>query len=936
VDVRVLLSSAPNGAIRVRWDGSTSGDVGAFRIERRECSAATGGFNDWQQVADVGATASEFIDSATTSGLVKYQYRVTPLCPASLSPGLPSTGYFNLGYDSASDTRKFRTGIIIDPQPYGPTGLKANADGGSTSAVAITWNAQDGASKYRVERSVDGKKMTDATKVWQTVGTVNAPTTSISDAALDIAAGQAIRYRVIAIGGCDVESRPNESTFPDDCGWKMPSSPVVTALTGWRGYGLTDTVQVGWSPVAGATGYEVLRFREHPSGTRAVGMRPQILVAPNGDPSGCTERVPGSTRPDWEVIARVDGELRPLLARDVGSAVGTLWCSDGMRAYDKLPSHEKARYAVRAICMPEQVRSELGVDRCAQYNAFLPVSGNPTPATRSAPGDGSCASSWQIGYATAGSCPQGDLIATTELPDRVEVSFTPLQGVKTYRIYRTPTFKSGRQYVEFKVGAPGCPVAQLLGEDEAFGQEPANANGVPIRERVKWYTDTDVATGFSYKYDVRVVRASDATNTFSTVGKSTAIGYPAYPNGTNVQCRAVGTAMEVTWQRDPGNVARFYDVYYRQDDDVAAGDLAWKPVVDENGSKRNRVSKTSQSGSTLYFYDKWINCDRTREYMVRGTNGSTATSPASLPSQGCKKECDSLTGGDLALARRMAEILRGSGLHALDVVLADGSVVSSADWDAIRAVDPALASVMDRPLDPKLAPWITLVNDDLSVTDENGPLVSVLRDPSQQPSDLKVVDGVARIAAPVLLLVDPGYTPKAGDRHVIMSARAFEQQAGVLPSTIEGMADSAMHASVTLQDGSMYVDFRRKSLADEFDLPYDGVVAMVSAAESAVVAGQPVIGVSEASVERFDLAREMTERILRGEYHPGVDLNIDMQVDWRDVRILWFGEEPAQGDAGSDAGADVDPVAGAAEPVAAEIRPVRPRCPPDPGPRAAD
>ena len=122
-----------------------------------------------------------------------------------------------------------------------PTGVEA-ADGESTTGVALTWEAADGATGYLVFRRVGAGAVTQ-------VASVTAATLAYNDTTA--AAGTVYTYTVKA------RTVPGSSAASEsDTGWRSLARPTVTATDGT----LTTGVTVTWTAVTGAANYKVYRL----------------------------------------------------------------------------------------------------------------------------------------------------------------------------------------------------------------------------------------------------------------------------------------------------------------------------------------------------------------------------------------------------------------------------------------------------------------------------------------------------------------------------------------------------------------------------------------------------------------------------------------------------------------------------------------------------
>ena len=159
-------------------------------------------------------------------------------------------------------------GVFADPLPAAPTNLMvmpASGDAGRTTLV-LTWDAVDGASGYRIDKSDDGF-------IWETVVGKDSPhgTTSYMDDSLT--ADDTRWYRVFAVNNHDVGpvSAPNSGTTKI----KGMPGPVrnFTATAGGR-----DQINLTWDPPMDnggekITGYEIQYFNTVPADPNWFGLR---------------------------------------------------------------------------------------------------------------------------------------------------------------------------------------------------------------------------------------------------------------------------------------------------------------------------------------------------------------------------------------------------------------------------------------------------------------------------------------------------------------------------------------------------------------------------------------------------------------------------------------------------------------------------------------
>lgn len=169
--------------------------------------------------AEVGTAAAASFSDSSASPATSYSYSVRAITAAGDSASSAAdTGWRNVA---------------------APAAVSAS-DGTSTSAIEISWDAVPQAIGYRVLRSTGGGPATE----------IAAPSTAALVDSTAIA-GTTYSYRVrarTALGDSAV-SEP-------DSGWRNVPAPAGLVATDGTS---TSEVTLAWSPVAGATGYRVLR-----------------------------------------------------------------------------------------------------------------------------------------------------------------------------------------------------------------------------------------------------------------------------------------------------------------------------------------------------------------------------------------------------------------------------------------------------------------------------------------------------------------------------------------------------------------------------------------------------------------------------------------------------------------------------------------------------
>lgn len=218
----VLASDGSSASsVELTWD-SVAAATG-YRIYR----APTG--SSLVEVASVGGGTLSFSDTSA-SPLVAYTYAV-----AAVVNGV-------VGTQSQADAG-WRN---VAP----PSGVSAS-DGTLSSSVTVTWTPVAGATGYTIWRGATDHGFAQ-------IGSVAAGVASYDDGS--VTAGVVHYYQVRATHGL---GSTGPSTF--DTGWRNLEVPSGVAASDGS---FADRIRLTWSPVAGATGYRVLRLL--PGGSEAA------------------------------------------------------------------------------------------------------------------------------------------------------------------------------------------------------------------------------------------------------------------------------------------------------------------------------------------------------------------------------------------------------------------------------------------------------------------------------------------------------------------------------------------------------------------------------------------------------------------------------------------------------------------------------------------
>jgi uncharacterized protein (TIGR02145 family) len=206
-----VTASSPSSSITVSW-GSVQG---AYDYVITRSSSASGSFTQ------IATTSSTTYTNDNLSPNTPYYYKVAAR---------------NSGGTSAESAYAYTT-----TAPGTPTGVNAAATSSSpASSITVSWNSVSGATGYYIYRS------TSSSGPYTQIGT----SATASYASTGLSAGTTYYYKVAAYNSSGTGLQSNYTSAAT-----APGTPtgVTAAATS------SSSITVSWSPVTGATGYNVYR-----------------------------------------------------------------------------------------------------------------------------------------------------------------------------------------------------------------------------------------------------------------------------------------------------------------------------------------------------------------------------------------------------------------------------------------------------------------------------------------------------------------------------------------------------------------------------------------------------------------------------------------------------------------------------------------------------
>jgi len=217
-----LLHEWSSGSTQITIDFFTNGFKTHSEVERTKETEPDG----WEVVEE--STSTRFIDTDLEPDTT-YLYRVR-----NFKGDLPSAYTPILAVTTAE----------LQPPPR-PATPEVALDG--ESSVSINWSNVQSATSYRVERALQVSP-----EVWSTMGTVDAPATSLIDET--VLPGTTYRYRIFAVN----DAGESDSSFVATI--SIPSLPSPTAPANFFGQaGSDNTIALSWTDSQYTTHYLVQR-----------------------------------------------------------------------------------------------------------------------------------------------------------------------------------------------------------------------------------------------------------------------------------------------------------------------------------------------------------------------------------------------------------------------------------------------------------------------------------------------------------------------------------------------------------------------------------------------------------------------------------------------------------------------------------------------------
>jgi fibronectin type 3 domain-containing protein len=235
-------------AVNANGESVASKEVGAMPATPPPAPPVITGFSPTNGAAGALVTINgSYFSAAATNNTVTFGGGVPAVVNSATAttlvvtvPAGATTGKISVT-TSAGTTQSAATFTVLQPPPA-PTGATANAVG--ATQITVTWSLSTGATGYNVYRSTTpGVSVSPASKI------TGSPVTAPPYADSGLTAGSTYYYKVTAVNANGESAGSNEASA--SLGGALTPPGNVTAVPG------VGQVQISWSPVTGATSYNI-------------------------------------------------------------------------------------------------------------------------------------------------------------------------------------------------------------------------------------------------------------------------------------------------------------------------------------------------------------------------------------------------------------------------------------------------------------------------------------------------------------------------------------------------------------------------------------------------------------------------------------------------------------------------------------------------------
>jgi fibronectin type 3 domain-containing protein len=565
------------GTLTLYVDGQLQGTVSPTPNEFTGQTSLPAGMNTSYLRAGYAATTG----IQTTFGINYYDH-VWPL----------SGGYFQGSLDEVSSYGSALSGGQIQSlfaaevaqassggAPTIPAAPSAPTVTAGSSSLNVAWPAVPGATSYQVLRAPDG------TNNYSTIGS-NIASPSFNDSG--VTAGGAYDYEIEATNSAGTSAASASTEFTVPAPPASPPAPTVTAAA-------ATSANVSWSPVSGATSYQVLRA---PDGTNNYSTVGTNISGTSYTDTGLT----GGTAYDYEIEATNSG------GNSVPSPF-TVYTTPSTPAAPSAPAVTTAGANSASVSWP-------AVSGATTYQVLRADDGANNYSTV---GTNVSGTSYTDTGLTQGSAYDYEVEATnlagTSGPSPATVYTQPVQIPAAPS---APTVTAAQE-TSANVTWPSVPNAtsyQVLRAPDGtnnYSTVGPNVSGTS-------YTDTGLTLSASYDYEI------EATNSAGTSAASPSTEYIVAPDAaTGVTARASSsTSVSVSWNAVSG--AQGYE-------------------VDRSTSSNGTYSAVATNLATTTYTDTSVSANSTYYYKVVASNAGGPGPASSAASTATPLLSNSFEGG---------------------------------------------------------------------------------------------------------------------------------------------------------------------------------------------------------------------------------------------------------------------------------------------------
>ena len=548
-----------------------------------DCRIITGGDHAWNIVRmDDGKYYC--MDATWDEGRSSYSYFLKGW-PEFSKTHRPQTDSQNTPYWTAYESKMSDTdynAAPVVPKPTAPANVKLVSAKVADGGIQVTWQAADGAVRYRVYRK-------DAVNTkWKALTSSATGTSYVDDTAK---AGVKYSYTVRGIAADGKTLSPGF----DETGVSATAAPANVTLGTAKA--VSDGIQVKWQAADGAVRYRVYRKDAANTGWKNIATVNDTIYTDKTAVAGVTYTYtvrgiasdgktlsPGFDETGVSAVA-APANVKLVSAKAVSDGIQVTWKeAAGAKTYKV---YRKDTANTKWTVLTSSAAGTSYVDKTAKAGVTY------TYTVRGIASDGKTLSpSYDKTGVSAVAAPANvKLVGATVVSGGIQVKWQAADGAVRYRVYRKDA--ANTKWKALTSSATGTS-----------------------------YTDKTAVAGVEYTYTVRGIASDGKTLSPShEAGVSATIPVPA--NVKLVSAKAVSGGIRVTWKSAAG--AKTYKVY-RKD----TTNTKWKALT-SSATGASYTDKTAKAGVTYTYTVRGIAADgKTLSPSYDKTGVSAAAAPANV------------------------------------------------------------------------------------------------------------------------------------------------------------------------------------------------------------------------------------------------------------------------------------------------------------------